>query len=200
MKLLVLVVATTACSYEYGWPSMPMSSDDADIVDGTATQSDASIDAFVAPPDVMVDAKVCPPAPSGCALFKCNASTSCYYLCGTSTSGQVGWATARNACANNGMGCIVTINNQTEQDCIAQRSQPVFPDNVWFGLRQSSSGSEPGGGWGWECGTSSYATPAWGTSEPNNQGGNEDCGILSTGGGWNDGDCDTESRFVCELP
>ena len=199
MKLVVLVAATAACSFDTGFPPTPNPADDAGNVGDGPHVIDARFDAFVAPPDAMADARVCPPAIGGCVLFKCNSSTSCYYRCGTSSSGQVSWPTARNVCAQNGMGCIVTINSQLEQDCIAQNTNPVYPDNVWFGLRQSASGSEPAGGWGWECPPSQYASPSWGMYEPNNEGGDEDCGILATGGGWNDADCDTPSRFVCEL-
>ena len=174
---------------------------DADVV---TIDAPMMTDALVTPPptDAPTDAKVCPPAPSNCRLFKCDGSTSCYYECGSrsSTTGRQTWSGARTSCTASALGCIVTINSQAEQDCVATQTDPVFPDNVWIGLRQSSGGSEPAGGWGWECPPSSYTYPAWGGSEPNNQGGNEDCGILATGGGWNDGNCTTVARYVCELP
>jgi hypothetical protein len=58
---------------------------------------------------------------------------------------------------------------------------------------------EPAGGWGWQCGSSSFVAGNWGQFEPNNQG-NEDCGAMGSGGSWADGDCGSSLRFVCELP
>jgi hypothetical protein len=201
VRSVVVAVALAACSLEHGAPATMMKPDDAAVTDdGPSTIDDAPIDGRMIDAAIaMIDAKVCPPAAPGCSLFSCAGSTSCYYACGTATTGQVSWTTARNTCTTFGMGCIVTINSQAEQDCIVARTNPVYPDNVWFGLRQSSTGAEPGGGWAWECPPSTYVYPAWGMSEPNNQGGSEDCGILATGGDWNDAECTTQSRYVCEL-
>lgn len=121
-------------------------------------------------------------------------------MCGGTPGGARSWSSAQGSCANGGLGCLATINDQAEQDCITAQTSPVYPDNVWFGFHQSMMGSEPAGGWSWQCGTSSYVYPAWGQFEPNNQGGNEDCGVLATGGGWNDADCALDERYVCELP
>jgi hypothetical protein len=195
---LIVVVVLSACSFEHGSPARR--STDAAIVDAGVVHDGPNDGRVIDATVVMPDAKVCPQAPAGCSLFSCSGSTSCYFVCGTSTSGQLSWGSARTRCTNAGIGCIVTINSQAEQECIATRTMPVYPDNVWFGLRQISTSNEPAGGWAWECGTSTYVAPNWGGSEPNNQGGNEDCGILATGGGWNDGECDTPSRYVCELP
>ena len=168
-------------------------------IDMATATSDAPSDGAI---DAMPDARVCPAAPSGCVAFVCGGSASCYYVCGspTSSTGRLPWPDARDACASKQLGCLVTINNQAEQDCVALGSAPVYPNTVWFGFRQSSTGSEPAGGWSWECGTSSYASPAWGSFEPNDQNDDEDCGSLTTGGGWNDANCDDDMRYVCELP
>jgi hypothetical protein len=175
-----------------------MQPDDADAIIDTAT-IDAAIDAAI---DAMPDARMCPAAPPNCTLFKCSGSTSCYYTCGssTSTTGRRSWTSARDTCVSSAIGCLVTINNQAEQDCVAQQAAPVFPNVVWFGLRQSASGNEPDGGWAWECPPSMYAPAAWGGTEPNDQGGDEDCGSMTTNGGWNDATCSDQTRYVCELP
>lgn len=160
-----------------------------------ARPRDAAIDA------PSIDARACPPAPPTCTAFSCPSSNSCYYLCGTATSGKQSWMGAQTSCTNAGVGCLVTIDNQAEQDCITFETMPMFPNAlVWFGFRQSPTGAEPAGDWGWECGTSNYVSPAWGDFEPNNLGGNEDCGALTNGGGWIDADCSGSARFVCELP
>ena len=189
MKALVVVVLC-ACSFEDGTLSAGGDAGTGDVPKSDARPIDAP----------SVDARVCPAAPPTCTAFTCAGSSSCYYACGSSTIGKQTWTGARTSCANAGIGCIVTINDQAEQDCIAAQTMPVFPNNVWFGLRQDASGSEPQGGWDWECGSSTYAYPEWGKAEPNDQGGMEDCGILATGGGWNDANCGGTARFVCELP
>lgn len=156
---------------------------------------DAAIDA------TPIDARECPPPPPSCTAFSCPSSNSCYYQCGTPTSDKLGWGDAQSSCEAAGLGCLVTIDNQAEQDCIAIQTMPMFPDAlVWFGFRQSPSGAEPAGGWEWACGNSNYVSPAWGEFEPNNFGGNEDCGALTNSGGWIDADCSIPARYVCELP
>ena len=139
-------------------------------------------------------ARVCPPPPTGCSAFACSGSGSCYYLCAKRS-----WTAAASACGMQHIGCIVTINDQAEQDCIVAASNPVFPDVVWFGFVQAPNSVEPAGGWGWQCGSSTYVAPNWGSGEPNNQGGHEDCAAMTTGGGWFDADCTTQARYVCEL-
>jgi hypothetical protein len=95
---------------------------------------------------------------------------------------------------------VVTISDQAENDCIAAATNPVFPALVWTGWRQAGGATEPAGGWAWECPDgSSYVVPGWGGAEPNNQGGNEDCGAMGAGGAWIDGGCNSIMRFVCEL-
>ena len=167
---------------------------DGAVIDGTvidAAPTDAPADA---PTDAAIDARTCPTAPSGCTSFTCVGTTHCYYLCNAQ-----GWTAANGRCANAGLGCLATIDDVAENTCIATATNPAFPDLVWFGWRQSAGGAEPAGGWGWQCGSSSFVAGNWGQFEPNNQG-NEDCGAMGLGGSWIDGDCATSLRFVCELP
>lgn len=163
------------------------------IGDGT---SDATADARPLDAKLPADARVCPAAPAGCVAFACTASSSCYYDC----LGKQAWPNAASSCVSKGLGCIATIDDQAEQTCITTATVPMFPDIVWFGWKQAPGSPEPAGGWGWQCGTSAYVAPNWGVGEPNNQGGHEDCGAMTGGGGWIDGDCSTQARYVCEIP
>jgi hypothetical protein len=184
------VFVLVGCSFEHGVPVTPH--DDAAGAD--ARVIDAAIDA-------MADARVCPAAPPTCKAFQCPGSPSCYYVCGTSTSGKQTYAGAIGSCTNAEVGCVVTINDQAENDCIAANTVPSFPSAlVWFGFEQSASGTEPASGWSWHCGTSAYNAPNWGSFEPNNEGGSEDCAAMTAGGAWLDVDCSGTARFVCELP
>jgi len=162
-------------------------------------RTDAAIDA-------PADARVCPGAPANCSLFTCPSSTSCYYLCGTTGTTDVSWAGAKGSCESSQRGCLVTISDQPEQDCITQHAMPSFPNAAtWVGFRQATNATQVNQGWAWICGTSSYLSPAWGMFEPNdndvnpNEDHEEDCLALEDGGGWNDADCTGSGRFVCEL-
>ncbi|MBK7072675.1 MAG: C-type lectin domain-containing protein [Myxococcales bacterium] len=168
--------------------------DDASAVD--AAEIDAAIDAPVdAPVDAPIDARACPAPPTGCTSFTCAGSSHCYYACNATS-----WTNAESRCASNNLGCLATIDDAVENQCIHDATQPVFPNLVWFGWRQDAAGAEPAGGWGWACGDSSFVAGNWGSFEPNNQGGNEDCGAMSAGGAWIDGACNSSLRYVCELP
>lgn len=147
------------------------------------------------------DARICPPAPAGsaCTLFTCDGSSSCYYVCGNTSNIKFSWFGAVASCPNAGLGCIVTINDQAEQDCITTHTTPVFASYVWIGFYQSPIALEPDQGWSWQCGNSNYLSPNWGQGEPNNQG-DEDCAALTGGGGWFDATCTGTARMVCELP
>ena len=70
---------------------------------------------------------------------------------------------------------------------------------IYMGFRQAGGSSEPSGGWGWQCGSSSYV-PVWGTGEPNDSGLGEDCAAMGTDGKWADVGCGEQFRFVCEKP
>jgi len=149
----------------------------------------------------MADARRCPPAPAGCVGFQCSSSSSCYYACGTSTMGKQNFAGAKVACSTGGLGCAMTIDDQAENDCIAQFTMPVFPNAlVWIGYEQAPASVEPAGGWQWVCRTSNYVEPSWGGFEPNDSNASEDCATMIAGGHWVDVDCAGTARYVCELP
>jgi hypothetical protein len=165
-----------------------------DAADGDATVTDGSVDAPPdAEPDAPIDARICPAPPGGCTAFECAGSASCYFVC----NGKQTWNTARDRCVMAG-GCLATIEDTDENACIAAASQPAFPDIVWFGFRQTGN-VEPAGGWGWQCGTSSFTAPNWGDFEPNDEGNDEDCGAMIANGAWLDGGCTYSARYVCEL-
>ena len=164
--------------------------DDAAAID--APLIDAAVDA---PIDAPIDARMCPAAPTGCTSFTCAGSSHCYYACNATS-----WSNAEARCASAGVGCLATIDDAVENQCIHDATLPVFPNLVWFGWRQDPGGAEPAGGWGWACGSSAFVAGNWGMFEPNNQGGNEDCGARGAGGAWIDGACNSSLRYVCELP
>ena len=111
--------------------------DDASAVD--AAEIDAAIDAPVdAPVDAPIDARACPAPPTGCTSFTCAGSSHCYYACNATS-----WTNAESRCASNNLGCLATIDDAVENQCIHDATQPVFPNLVWFGWRQDAAGAEP---------------------------------------------------------
>lgn len=200
MRSGVFIVLVAGCAFQVranGTDDAPVGGDGPGSGTGSdASTPDAAIDAMV---DAAVDATPllpCPPAPTGCTSFTCSP-TACHYLCTDKRS----WSSAQGKCASLGLGCLATIDDAAENTCITTNTLPVFGVGTapWFGWVQTAGASEPGGGWHWQCGTSTYVSPAWGQFEPTNTGGNEDCGMFVDGGGWIDADCSTNARYVCEL-
>lgn len=175
------------CAFEHGRPVV----DDARRPDTMQVVIDAR--AIDAPPKP-IDARMCPPM-IGCTAFQCPTTTSCYYYCTTKTT----WQMAQDACDDVPNGCLVTINDQDEQDCIVANVMPTFANFPWIGFRQSPTAAEPAAGWSFVCGQSSYVAPNWGMDEPNNIG-DEDCAGMSETGFWFDAGCAEMGRYVCEVP
>lgn len=201
MRAAVLLSCLAACAFV---PSGEAPTGDGDATPFDATDPDARadappIDAAVDAPIDAVDARICPAPPTGCTAIACAASPGCRYLC---TAG-LSFSAANARCMSAGLGCLAIIDDAVENACIYDAVMPMFPNMLWIGFSQASGSAEPGGGWGWVCGgTSGYLAGNWNQpgGEPNDQGGNEDCALMNTGGAWIDGDCSRSFRFVCELP
>jgi hypothetical protein len=192
---LWFVIALVACNYAP--PHMAAFSGDA--TNSTDGRLDDSSPPDGPPPD-MTTLPACPPAPSGCELFECAESTSCYYKCPARS-----WTGARDQCVTDQRGCLATINSASEDVCLFANVGPlVFPDLAWFGYRQASNQATPIAGWDWECGNSTYLAPNWGAFEPNDgnnsENNAENCAAIGADGAWIDIGCSDQKRYVCELP
>jgi hypothetical protein len=160
MRVVVCAVVLAACSFKHG--GLQGSGDAPPVDDDAAPENDATpIDArpIDGPPDAPPDARVCPAAPAGCTRFTCATTSSCYYICSTT---KRSWTSANTACASitssGSTGCLATINDQAEQNCIVTATNPMFANNnfVWFGFRQDANPTEPAGDWNWQCGASTF--------------------------------------------
>ena len=167
---------------------------------GNEVVTDAAIDA----PDTRPLA-ACPAPAANCTLMTaaCLPTTSCYYRCTTNRN----WEDARVRCEQDGMGCLVTVNDATENTCLATTLTPsVTANRYWIGFKQTTNTVEPDQGWTWTCPASTFTpSPPWGlpppANEPNDAGGNEDCAaVVNDFGHWIDGDCATQFDYVCEFP
>jgi hypothetical protein len=156
------------------------------------------------PPDAPPDAALvpCPRTPTGCTAFACAGSTSCYYVCGQ----VVQWSAANTRCMANNIGCLVTLDGDAENTCVATTTSPTG-NPIWIGYVQTDNSVEPAAGWTWACGQSTFTpSPPWGlpppNNEPNDSNGDEDCvQMVNDFGHWNDARCSsTAPRYVCEFP
>ncbi len=100
------------------------------------------------------------------------------------------WVAHRDACRSGGRD-LITINNAVENRWLDVFD--VLTNNYWIGYNDRASE----GNFVWSSGSTSTYTN-WANNEPNDRFG-EDCAeFLVNGGEWNDGDCDTNRRAVCE--
>ncbi|HET9484252.1 MAG TPA: C-type lectin domain-containing protein [Xanthomonadales bacterium] len=164
------------------------------------------IDAAIDAPDSRMLAE-CPVPPTNCSriISACLPETSCYYRCTTNRD----WDDAKVRCEQDGMGCLVTLNDANENSCLALTLDASMSTNrYWIGYRQTDTSNEPLAGWTWPCAgaVSSFTpSPPWGlpppVNEPNDNNGNEDCAmVVNNFGHWNDAACSDQIDYVCEFP
>jgi Bacterial Ig-like domain len=93
-----------------------------------------------------------------------------------------GWQGSYNDAIREG-GHLATFENGGADEVAARWTAVGYGGEVWVGLEQSSSGTEPDGGWHWITGDTT--APNWGVGEPNNAG-VENFGALGASGFIND--------------
>ena len=120
-----------------------------------------------------------------------------YLFCGTRRS----WMEAQSICASVGYH-LATIDDMAESDWVTMTAFMVREEDWWIGLNDRAVPDT----FVWESG-STAAFRNWGTAEPNNFGGNQDCTQIDDGslafeerGLWSDTNCGDLSSFVCSLP
>ena len=91
---------------------------------------------------------------------------------------------------------LATMKNSSLPNALREAMLgPLGVDRFWIGLAEPSEGR-----WIWSNGAP-MRFAAFLHGEPNNSGGNEDCGEwLAEGGRWNDVDCFAARHFMCEGP
>ncbi len=128
---------------------------------------------------------------SGCPCDVVTWGEHQYQLCVVDTT----WDDAALACAATGY-ALVELEDGLENDAIWAAAEAAAPAaGFWMGL--SDQGSE--GSFVWQSGgTSSYTN--WRAGEPNDFGGDEDCGVWADDslGQWNDKPCTDVNAYVCE--
>jgi hypothetical protein len=121
-------------------------------------------------------------AETGCTLSALGSSA--YLVC---KAAMASWGEAAAACAARG-GALVTIASADENAFLISAGAA----DAWIGYTDAAVE----GTFVWASGTSSYTS--WGTSQPDDAGGNEDCAVLLADGTWNDAPCDGKHGYVCQ--
>jgi len=114
-----------------------------------------------------------------------------YLLC----TNLLSWTDARDYCATRGPYRLATLSDAAEDAWLDGAIDAVSTSAWWVGL--NDRGAE--GSFGWADGSDVVYTN-WEGDEPNDSGSNEDCAELNRfgDGTWNDANCATTRRFVCE--
>lgn len=95
-------------------------------------------------------------------------------------------------------GHLATFSSLEENDVLANAVEQY--EGFWIGLSQNENGDEPAGGWEWVTGEDLLWT-GWGTNEPSDSGGDEDCAELGAypSERWNDRPCGYTQKFLVEV-
>jgi hypothetical protein len=175
-----------ACSAPAGTAAR---SDDCD--DGDAAQNPGAVEVCNGEDDdcsaVSDDGGVCPcdvEHPSGDTLHP-------YLFCQSATD----WATASLACQAVGYH-LVTLSSSDENTWVDDTADTYSTEKWWTGMNDLTTE----GSWGWADGSAVPYTN-WSSGEPNDAGGDEDCGQLNRFHPiptWNDEPCSSPFRYICE--
>ena len=125
------------------------------------------------------------PADSGFRISECKAASHAYSQIRQASS----WDAAKAACEAMG-GYLVTITSAEEEAFV----ETLFRvnDHPWYGGYADMERV-----WHWVT-DEPFEYTNWGSSEPNNSGGSEDCLDTYSGTYWNDSSRTTEKTFICE--
>jgi hypothetical protein len=104
------------------------------------------------------------------------------------------WFDAEADCGTYG-GSLVSIHSLGMQDFVNSSASSIRGDSWWIGL--SDTALEGVFAWN-DMSIVDYTN--WNGGEPNDAGGNEDCGEFYPGGGWNDLPCETLLPYICMVP
>ncbi|WP_052566686.1 lectin-like protein [Candidatus Magnetobacterium casense] len=115
---------------------------------------------------------------------------------------QMKWADAKAYCESLG-GYLATVTSDSENKFLIDKLLPAdFFDSVNNSYWVGATDVETEGTWKWIT-AEKWDFTAWGSGEPNSDGGEEDCLMYyskygNTNNLWNDGSCSSTSSLICE--
>lgn len=122
------------------------------------------------------------------AAFRAGGRDYCAYAT------PVSWEAAKKACSMTGAQLASFATQEKSKDLFAALG-PSIPaiEALWIGLEETGEGA-----WTWVDQTP-FGFSRWNDGEPNNDGGEEQCGEWKLGNGtWNDAPCFASRGFICE--
>lgn len=155
------------------------------------------------PSDARIDAMPVPCIADG---LSCGNATPVAFMCGTQCwvkcSSTVTRAAAQTACTG-WTGALGEIDDPTEQGCVAGM---IVNATFWLGAIQGAGAAMPGDRWTWNGdATRPWTYDGWSAGKPDDAGdnvenGEEQCGTIRPGGGWDDDSCNQLLGFFCRRP
>ena len=105
------------------------------------------------------------------------------------------WTDAQTTCATYGYG-LAGVNSAAENTWVDATADAYSTEKWWFGFNDRATE----GTWVWDDGSDVTYTN-WHSGEPNDSGGDEDCGQFNryTDTTWNDEPCSSKFYFICEF-
>ncbi len=103
------------------------------------------------------------------------------------------WANQETFCEGKG-GTLVTMKSSVEGDLVWNKRTDTRINNYWIGLHDRFVE----GTFNWVDGSPMNGFTRWGSGEPNNYDGNENCGMFFNGNAWNDDNCEKTYAAICE--
>ncbi|XP_078621334.1 C-type mannose receptor 2-like [Branchiostoma floridae x Branchiostoma japonicum] len=135
---------------------------------------------------------ICQVIPTGCPSGFSQHGPNCYKAYNEKKS----YDAAAAACRVAGGSLAMPRDQATHQFLITLKNQ--VDKAAWFWLGFDDRSQE--GGWRYADGTRLGSFQPWKPGEPNQAGGNEDCGMIWSDplNKWNDQGCDTQLKFICQ--
>ena len=121
------------------------------------------------------------------------SNNHCYWKIYKDNFGGFKWTQARDKCSDNGV-YLVSFLSADEENKV-RNGLGLTGTTFWIGANDR----EDEGKWKW-TGGEAWGYTHWCGGEPNDNGwGGEDCGVMTTGGCWNDRDGGDRLKWgVCE--
>uniref|UniRef100_W5LW00 C-type lectin domain-containing protein n=1 Tax=Lepisosteus oculatus TaxID=7918 RepID=W5LW00_LEPOC len=107
------------------------------------------------------------------------------------------WTEAQSYCRENYTDLAVIESPEDNEQLLQTAVMNLLPNFGWIGLYRDKWS------WQWSMGNISLYGPAgtnftnWASTEPDNAGGKENCGTMSSTGFWADSPCSTARFFIC---
>jgi len=113
------------------------------------------------------------------------------------SSHKLSWNKARMACIQDG-GHLAIVNSDSEEKILLQLMAEKSIDRTWLGVHDLYEEGD------WVTVNNEALEDTgyvkWHGNEPNNWGGDQNCGALIKEGGMDDVECNTVYFFFCEIP